>query len=99
MTPAPLWPAVRARAPITPISERHSAGRPSAPGFPVFAIRAAVGFLGAALVLLAHDGPPIAVLGWALIAAAVITEALASVVFLWRRRRGSGERRATGRGA
>jgi hypothetical protein len=67
-------------------------------GIPVFAIRAGVGLAGVALVLLAAGQPPLALLGWALVAAAVVTEALASAVFLWRRRRSPGERHMTGRG-
>jgi hypothetical protein len=55
-------------------------------GSPIFAIRAAVALVGAGLVLLSGDWQPLTVLGWALVGVAVLSEALASAAFLWRRR-------------
>jgi hypothetical protein len=57
-----------------------------ASGIPSFALRAAVALVGAALVVVSDGRPPVAVLGWGLVALAVLTEALASVVLLRRRR-------------
>jgi hypothetical protein len=56
------------------------------PRFPVFAIRAAMVLVGAALVIVSGGRPPVAALGWGLVALALLSEALASAVFLWRRR-------------
>jgi hypothetical protein len=62
-----------------------------APGVPLCAIRATIALVGAALVILSGDRQPLALLGWVLVGVAVLSEALASAVFLWRRRgRGGG---------
>ncbi|HEY7076851.1 MAG TPA: hypothetical protein VH418_15845 [Solirubrobacteraceae bacterium] len=54
--------------------------------FPVFAVRAAMVLIGAALVVVSDGRPPVAVFGWGLVAVAVLSEAVASAIFLWRRR-------------
>jgi hypothetical protein len=56
------------------------------PRIPLFAVRAAVALVGAALVVVSAGTPPVAMLGWGLVAVGVLSEAVASAVFLWRRR-------------